>query len=165
MEDRRSNNSSHSPPIRAFPDVDGRLFYSAIRNGLLHQAQTKQGWKIRTGESRLWNDTEKIVDRTKFANALKSAFDQGAPQCVETDLSVDACLPSRRLEMVGHQHVGAWWFRPFNRKLGKTKSSFAWYGVSLRHACSESASSDAKARAFSTRCFWVARTCRIRKHG
>lgn len=58
-----------------FPGVDGVVFYTSIRNGLLHQAQTKQGWRIRTGESQLWNTTDKIVDRTKFANALKKAFE------------------------------------------------------------------------------------------
>src|SRR2546425_1018214 len=35
-------------------------------------------------------------------------------------------------------------FRPFNRKLGKTRSSFVWYGVSLRHSCSEFASNGCK---------------------
>jgi hypothetical protein len=47
---------SHRP---LFPGVDGVVFYTAIRNGLLHQAQTKQGWRIRTGESRLWNTARK----------------------------------------------------------------------------------------------------------
>lgn len=57
-----------------FPDVDGEVFYIAIRNGLLHQAQTKQGWRIRSNEPRLWNENDKIVDRTRFAAALDTAF-------------------------------------------------------------------------------------------
>ena len=65
--------SVHKP---LFPGVDGVKFYAAIRNGLLHQAQTKEGWRIRSAEPRLWNTTDKIVDRTKFANALKKAFEK-----------------------------------------------------------------------------------------
>lgn len=58
-----------------FPDVDGKVFYSAIRNGLLHQAQTKQGWRIRADQPVVWSATDKIVDRTRFAKALKQAFE------------------------------------------------------------------------------------------
>jgi hypothetical protein len=57
-----------------FPDVDGRTFYRAIRNGLLHQAQTKEGWRIRTGQPILWNNTDRIVDRNKFADALTASL-------------------------------------------------------------------------------------------
>lgn len=59
-----------------FPGVDGGTYYAAIRNGLLHQAQTKGGWKIRIGETHLWNEPDKIVDRNKFADALTCAFNQ-----------------------------------------------------------------------------------------
>jgi hypothetical protein len=59
-----------------FPGVDGGTYYSRIRNGLLHQAQTKGGWKIRIGQARLWNEPDKIVDRNKFADALTCAFNQ-----------------------------------------------------------------------------------------
>lgn len=59
-----------------FPSVDGEIFYSAIRNGLLHQAQTKSGWNIRIGQSRLWNANDRVVGRNKFADALTCAFNQ-----------------------------------------------------------------------------------------
>ena len=59
-----------------FLGVDGGTYYSMIRNGLLHQAQTKGGWKIRIGQTHLWNGPEKIVDRNKFADALTCAFNQ-----------------------------------------------------------------------------------------
>lgn len=59
-----------------FPGVDGTTYYSVIRNGLLHQAQTKSGWKIRIGQTHLWNEPDKIVDRNKFADALTCAFNQ-----------------------------------------------------------------------------------------
>jgi hypothetical protein len=54
--------------------VDGTTFYQAIRNGLLHQAQTKEGWRIRTEQPALWNHTDRIIDRNKFADALTAAF-------------------------------------------------------------------------------------------
>jgi len=57
-----------------FPNVDGVDFYSNIRNGLLHQAQTKGGWKIKTDQTVLCSLTDKIIDRDKFARALKKAF-------------------------------------------------------------------------------------------
>jgi hypothetical protein len=58
-----------------FPDVDGPDFYSNIRNGLLHQAQTKGGWKIKTDCHLLCNPTDKIIDRDKFSKALMEAFE------------------------------------------------------------------------------------------
>lgn len=66
---------SYHPHQALFPAVDGEVFYSAIRNGLLHQAQTKRGWRIRTRQAVLWNINERIVDRDKFADGLASAFD------------------------------------------------------------------------------------------
>ncbi len=58
-----------------FCGIGGKDFYKNVRNGLLHQAQTKGGWKIRRRRLSLWNDEEKIIDRDKFARALESAFD------------------------------------------------------------------------------------------
>jgi hypothetical protein len=57
-----------------FPNIDGREFYSNIRNGLLHQAQTKEGWKIKTNQAILCDAAERIIDRDKFSRALKEAF-------------------------------------------------------------------------------------------
>ena len=65
---------SYPPHRTLFPGVDGKIFYTAIRNGLLHQAQTKDGWRIRTGQSMLWNAKDRILDRNKFADGLASAF-------------------------------------------------------------------------------------------
>jgi hypothetical protein len=67
---------SYAPHKRLFPNVDGLIFYRAIRNGLLHQAQTKEGWRIKTGQLHLWNSQERIVDRQKFSDALNCAFNQ-----------------------------------------------------------------------------------------
>jgi hypothetical protein len=65
-----------APHQTLFPGVDGGTYYAGIRNGLLHQAQTKGGWKIRIGQTQLWNDPDKIVDRNKFVDALTCAFNQ-----------------------------------------------------------------------------------------
>lgn len=61
---------------RHFPDVDGVVFYKAIRCGLLHQSQTKDSWRIRTS-GRQWDDapSEKSINRNKFSRALKECFD------------------------------------------------------------------------------------------
>jgi hypothetical protein len=59
-----------------FLGVDGKTYHTSIRNGLLHQAQTKGGWKIKIDQTHLWNEPDKIVDRNRFADALALAFDQ-----------------------------------------------------------------------------------------
>jgi hypothetical protein len=58
-----------------FPGLRDIKFYENIRNGLLHQAQTKSGWKI-VAYGDLCNplEGEKTINRDKFAKALRSAF-------------------------------------------------------------------------------------------
>lgn len=58
-----------------FPGIDGGQFYCNIRNGLLHQAQTKGGWKIGMYRSDLSDPNRKIVDRDLFAQAVEDSFD------------------------------------------------------------------------------------------
>lgn len=79
-----------------FPGADGEIYYSAIRNGLLHQAQTKVGWKIRIGQSQLWNAHDKVVDRNKFADALTCAFNNYVEELNLASLSDDIWLKARR---------------------------------------------------------------------
>jgi hypothetical protein len=79
-----------------FPGVDGGTFYSAIRNGLLHQAQTKDGWRIRTSQARLWNAQDKIVDRNRFADALICAFNQYIEELNRTAWNDQVWLKARR---------------------------------------------------------------------
>jgi hypothetical protein len=57
-----------------FPGIDGKKFYENVRNGLLHQAQTKGGWRIRTGRTQLWDEQHHIIDRNLFVCALEAAF-------------------------------------------------------------------------------------------
>jgi hypothetical protein len=59
-----------------FPAVNGLEFYRSIRNGLLHQAQTKHGWTIRVDEPKLCDPTRKIINRDLFAASMQKAFDE-----------------------------------------------------------------------------------------
>lgn len=56
-----------------FGSTDGVKFYNAIRNALLHQGQTKDGWRIlRIG--RLWDEVGKILSRDLFVVKLEECF-------------------------------------------------------------------------------------------
>lgn len=79
-----------------FPKVDGGVFYSAIRNGLLHQAQTKQGWRIRTDKPELWNPTDRVLNRTKFAKSLEAAFAKYIEELKAASWEDDIWLKARR---------------------------------------------------------------------
>lgn len=58
-----------------FPNVNGPDFYRNVRNGLLHQAQTKDGWTIDTLGSRVCEPApKKHINRNLFSRALKTAF-------------------------------------------------------------------------------------------
>ena len=88
---REAFNEFFSNPTHQglFPNVDGDSFYSNIRNGLLHQAQTKDGWKIKTGQPLLWNAKDKIIDRDKFSGALRKAFAAYLEELSKSDCAVE----------------------------------------------------------------------------
>jgi len=65
---------SHPAHRVLFCGVDGEIFYNNIRNGIVHQGQTKGGWRIEKGQTQLWNGQDRIVDSDQFASALESAF-------------------------------------------------------------------------------------------
>jgi hypothetical protein len=53
----------------------GDAFYRLIRCGLLHQAQTKGGWRI-IMHGQLWDDTAgKTINRTEFSRRLDGCFE------------------------------------------------------------------------------------------
>jgi hypothetical protein len=56
-----------------FGIVDGKQFGHSIRNGLLHQAQTKGGWRIRR-VGPIWDEDNKTLNRDLFASALQDYF-------------------------------------------------------------------------------------------
>jgi hypothetical protein len=58
-----------------FTNVDGSDFYDNIRNGLLHQAQTKNGWTIDAVGSVLCDPAQKRINRSLFAQALRESFE------------------------------------------------------------------------------------------
>ncbi len=64
------NETQHQ---RFFPNVQGLDFYKKIRCGLLHQAQTKDGWRIvRTGK--FWDESQLTVNRDEFADRLEECW-------------------------------------------------------------------------------------------
>ena len=58
-----------------FPGVNGAMFYEKIRCGLLHQAQTKGGWRIgRRGSFWDANKNEPGINRDEFCDRLNACF-------------------------------------------------------------------------------------------
>ncbi len=57
-----------------FPGVDGVKFYKNIRCGLLHQAQTKDGWKLTAVGEDLWNEVESTINRDLFSKSVRTSF-------------------------------------------------------------------------------------------
>jgi hypothetical protein len=73
---RKAFEDFFSNPIFSpyFPTVGADQFYDCIRNSLLHQGQTKSGWKIwEVGQ--LWDSGGPTINRNRFAAAVKEAFD------------------------------------------------------------------------------------------
>ncbi len=68
-----------------FPMVKGGEFYDNIRNGLLHQSQTKRGWKINTGTGCLWDENLRSLDRKLFVQKLRNYFEHYASELEEDD--------------------------------------------------------------------------------
>ena len=57
-----------------FDGLSGARFYKNIRNGLLHQAQTKAGWTLWKHGTRVWDAQRKRIYRDNFADALEASF-------------------------------------------------------------------------------------------
>jgi hypothetical protein len=65
------DDSQHN---KYFPRVDGKDFYLKVRCGLLHQAQTKDNWRVvRAGK--FWDSVEKSINRDEFSARLRECFD------------------------------------------------------------------------------------------
>lgn len=71
-----------------FPDLAGKgsEFYDAVRCGLLHQAQTKAGWRLRIS-GKCYQDFSwgKGVNRNEFAQALYNCFSDLLKELEDTD--------------------------------------------------------------------------------
>jgi len=59
---------------RQFSGLSGARFYRNIRNGLLHQGQTKAGWTLSKWGPGVCEAKEKVIFRDDFAKQLESAF-------------------------------------------------------------------------------------------
>jgi hypothetical protein len=79
-----------------FKAVDGDEFYRNIRNGLLHQAQTKGGWKINKSQPSTWDTANKSVNRDRFARCLKQAFESYLAQLKKEGWNSDVWKKARR---------------------------------------------------------------------
>jgi hypothetical protein len=61
-----------------FPDcaAHARTFYNKIRCGILHQAETKGGYRILFNDGRLFDAEEKTINATAFLAALEKCLDK-----------------------------------------------------------------------------------------
>jgi len=59
--------------LAAFKD-QGKDFYECIRNGILHQAETKNGWTIHR-KGKLFNSVRHTINATRFHNAIAECLD------------------------------------------------------------------------------------------
>ncbi len=62
------------PHARQFSGLSGARFYKNIRNGLLHQGQTKAGWTLSKWGPGVCDAKETVIFRDDFAKQLESAF-------------------------------------------------------------------------------------------
>ena len=65
--------SNREPFRNSFDAKLSREFYSSIRCGLLHEASTKNGWRIwaKSGNAVIINSQEKILYRNEFEIAIR----------------------------------------------------------------------------------------------
>jgi hypothetical protein len=82
--------------VNFFPGVDGAEFYKNIRNGLLHQAQTKHGWRITKRGSEVWNNPAKTIHRDLFAESVGKALEAYLLKLDGEDWATDLWLKARR---------------------------------------------------------------------
>lgn len=74
--------------------IDGESFYRNVRNGLLHQGQTKAGWKINWGRDDLF--ANKVIDRDRFASGLEQAFHRYLQDLSASEWNSDIWKSARR---------------------------------------------------------------------
>jgi len=59
-----------------FPGLRPAAFYRQIRNGILHQGQTKGGWTVRKSGPGVCDPKRRIIYRDQCAKALEVCFDK-----------------------------------------------------------------------------------------
>ncbi len=67
----RFKSESHRSPFRTCPCI-ACDFYQHVRNGILHEGESQNGWMIRFGEPRLLRvaGRRRILDRNRFHDAV-----------------------------------------------------------------------------------------------
>jgi hypothetical protein len=74
---------SRDTPLKVFGGGNNWFYYD-IRCGILHQSETRNGWRVRrTGP--LFDPNDKVIDATKFLRELRRAVDTYAAQLVHDD--------------------------------------------------------------------------------
>lgn len=68
-------------------DAAARDFYANVRCGLLHEARTKKGWKIKKSGEAAIDSTKKVVYRDQLQVAIDQYLDQ-----YKNDLKINECL-------------------------------------------------------------------------
>jgi hypothetical protein len=78
-----------------FSGVDPSEFCTNIRNGLLHQAQAKGGWLLKTSGP-IWDANNRTIHRTLFAKAVEDAFDRYVQELRNEDWEAELWRNARR---------------------------------------------------------------------
>jgi hypothetical protein len=72
-------------------------FYSCVRCGILHQGETKGGWKIKRNEySPLFNRDEKILNAQKFFNELRISLESYRELLISSDWDDEVWVNCRK---------------------------------------------------------------------
>ena len=75
-------------------------FYKGVRSGILHQAETTKGWRIRR-DGCLYNQTEKIINATQFHNELECALKIYCEELKTSDWDADVwCNLRKKMDSV-----------------------------------------------------------------
>jgi hypothetical protein len=56
-------------------NISGEDFYDNIRCGILHQGETKNGWKIRRDSDDVFDFARRVINADLFSQTLKSSLE------------------------------------------------------------------------------------------
>lgn len=95
-EKRFSDFSKGGLALHDYLDIDKQIrnkgvprdFYLNVRCGILHNAETRNGWKI-TRRDDFYDKETKTINAVKFMNRLKATIDDYRKQLIHADISMD----------------------------------------------------------------------------
>jgi hypothetical protein len=64
-------------------------FYNDVRNGILHNGETRNGWKIRRDQSTLFDEATKIIDANIFMDKLENVIDNFRKDLINSNFDND----------------------------------------------------------------------------